>query len=295
MIKGVKGFNSDMTCRGFKYEVGKEYTHEGEVKACSGGFHFCENPLDVLGHYGPATSKFCEVEGDGEISKDGSDSKVACSQIKIGPELSINAFVKLAIEFIHSKIDKTKKQTIVNGTASNTGDYSAASNTGYQSAASNTGDYSAASNTGDQSVASNTGYQSVASNTGYQSAASNTGNRSAASNTGNWSAASNTGYQSAASNTGDYSAASNTGYQSAAMAIGIESSAEVSGAESCAISLGIRGKAKANKGSFITLAEWGVTNGEWHRASVKSVKVDGKKIKADTFYTLEGGKFVEVK
>ena len=105
----------------------------------------------------------------------------------------------------------------------------------------------------------------------------------------------NTGDYSAASNTGDYSAASNTGYQSAAISIGTESSSEVSGSESCAISLGIMGKAKADKGSFITLAEWEEINGEWHRASVNSVKVDGKKIKADTFYTIKGGKFVKVK
>lgn len=51
-IKAYKGFNPDMTCRGFKYEVGKEYEHEGHVELCESGFHACENPFDVLDFYG---------------------------------------------------------------------------------------------------------------------------------------------------------------------------------------------------------------------------------------------------
>ncbi|WP_442892341.1 DUF7666 domain-containing protein, partial [Cedecea sp. VD23] len=215
-----KGFKNDLTCRGFQFEIGETYRHEGEVKACGSGFHACENPLDTFSYYPPAESRYAVTESCGKVSReDDGDTKIASATITIKAELSMPEFVQKAIDWVWSKIDKSLEQQIMTGyrsAASNTGDRSAASNTGDYSAASNTGDYSAASNTGDYSAASNTGNQSAASNTGYRSAASNTGNQSAASNTGYRSAASNTGDRSAASNTGDYSAASNTGDYSAA-------------------------------------------------------------------------------
>ena len=182
-IKGFKGFNPDMTCRGFQYEVGKEYETK-KAKACEKGFHFCEYPLDVLGYYAPSTIKgmnrFCEVEGSGDFDKSGSD-KVACTKIKIKAEIGIIGLVNAAVEYIKSKVDwKNNKE-------SNTGNYSAATNTGYQSAATNTGDYSAATNTGDQSAATNTGYRSAAEVTGKESVAIVTGKDSKARGTiGNW-------------------------------------------------------------------------------------------------------------
>ena len=65
-IKAYKGFNSDMTCRGFQYEVGKEYEIEGDIKVCERGFHACESPLEVLDHYpifgDNGENRFCKVE-----------------------------------------------------------------------------------------------------------------------------------------------------------------------------------------------------------------------------------------
>ena len=119
-------------------------------------------------------------------------------------------------------------------------------------------------------------------NTGDYSAATNTGDYSATTNTGDYSAATNTGDCSAATNTGDYSAATNTGDYSAA---------SVSGKESIAIATGCQSKAKGALGCWIVLAEWD-DNGE-HIICVKSHKVDGNTIKADTFYTLKNGKFVK--
>ena len=137
-----------------------------------------------------------------------------------------------------------------------------------------------------EKAATNTGNWSAATNTGYQSAATNTGYQSAATNTGYQSAATNTGYQSAATNTGDQSAATNTGDQSAA---------SVSGKESFAITTGIAGKVKGALGCFIACAEWQQgEDGNWKPVAFKSAKVDGEIIKADTWYTLEGGEFVEV-
>ena len=143
----------------------------------------------------------------------------------------------------------------------------------YNAKESNTGDWSAATNTGYQSAATNTGDWSAATNTGYQSAATNTGDRSAATNTGD---------RSAATNTGDQSAATNTGYQSAAT---------VEGKESIAIATGYESKAKGAIGCWIVVSEW--DEGADHIIDVQCVRVDGEKIKADTFYTLKNGEFVE--
>ncbi|MFU7134633.1 hypothetical protein ACM75N_11145 [Pseudomonas paraeruginosa] len=248
IVTAYKGFKQDLTCRGYQFEIGGTYKHEGEVEACASGFHSCEYPLDVFGYYAPGESRFAIVKASGQLSRHDDDSKIASATLVVEAEISMPTMISRAIDWIMSKIDKSVEQTVVGGTASNTGDYSAASNTGYQSAASNTGDYSAASNTGDYSAASNTGYQSAASNTGDYSAASNTGYQSAASNTGYQSAASNTGYQSAASNTGDYSAASNTGYQSAASNTGDYSAASNTGDYSAASNTGYQ-SAASNTGN----------------------------------------------
>ena len=151
IIKSYKGFDKDLKCRGFQYEIGKEYEHDGPVKACYSGFHACEAPLDVFGYYAPATSRYCEVEQSGVFSRDGDDTKVASSKIKIGAEIGIPGLVKAQIEWVKSKTHEEK-----GGHA--TGDYGAASATGYQGAASATGGRGAASATGKDGVAMACGY-----------------------------------------------------------------------------------------------------------------------------------------
>lgn len=87
-IKAYKAFDKDLSCRGFKYEVGKEYEETGDIKACEKGFHACPYPLDVFGYYAPAWSRFCEVEQSGQID-DSEGDKVCSSKIRIGAELDI--------------------------------------------------------------------------------------------------------------------------------------------------------------------------------------------------------------
>ena len=100
-IKSFKGFDKDLKCRGFQYEIGKEY-EEKEAKACHCGFHACEHPLDVFNYYAPANSRFCEVEQSGTIDKSNVD-KTASTKIKIGAELNIAGLVKAAIEYTRSR------------------------------------------------------------------------------------------------------------------------------------------------------------------------------------------------
>ena len=101
-IHSFKGFDKDLKCKGFQYEVGKEYEEE-TANACETGFHACERPLDVFCYYPPATSRYCEVEQDGQISKHDDDSKVASSKIKIGAEIGIPGLVKAQIEYVRSR------------------------------------------------------------------------------------------------------------------------------------------------------------------------------------------------
>ena len=135
-----KGMDKDMKCRGFQYEIGKEYETDG-AEVCERGFHACEYPLDVFNYYPPAGSRFFEVEQSGEISKADNDTKVASSKIKIGAELSIAGLVKAAIEY-------TKERCTQGEGEHATGYRGAASATGYQGAASATGKSSVALSTG---------------------------------------------------------------------------------------------------------------------------------------------------
>ena len=177
-ITGFKGFDKDLKCRDYQYEVGKEFEEEGKIEACSNGFHFCENPLDVLGYYPPSTekgsSRYCIVKGSGNIDRDGDDTKVACSKLYISAEIGLKGIIEAGVKFILDKVnwkDNKKSNTGNRSAATNTGNRSAATNTGYQSAATNTGDYSAATNTGYYSAAEVTGKESIAIVTGKDSKA----------------------------------------------------------------------------------------------------------------------------
>lgn len=287
-MKAYKGFDRDLKCRGFQYEIGKEY-EEKEAEACEKGFHACENPLEVFRYYPPCDgNRYCEVEQDGELSKHGGDSKVASTKIKIGVELGLKGLIQAGVSFILDKVNWKADA------ATNTDAQSAAVNLGYRSAAMNTGDRSAAVSTGDYSAVVNSGDYSAAMNTGYRSAAVNSGFQSAAVNSGIGSAAVNSGIQSAAVNSGFQSAAVNSGTRSAAVNSGTGSAAEVSNGDSVAIVTGYNSKAKAGLGSAIVIAERGDWNGKTYPLNnIKAAIVDGEKIKADTWYTLKNGEFVE--
>ena len=105
VIKGYKGFNKDMTCRGLQYEEGKEYEEE-TANACHSGFHACEYPLDCFNYYSPNESVYHEVEQSSEFDRGKDDSKVASTKIKIGARLDISGLVKAAIDFTMSRVKK---------------------------------------------------------------------------------------------------------------------------------------------------------------------------------------------
>ena len=134
-MRAFKGFNKDLTCRGYQYEEGKEF-HTERVECCDTGFHACEYPLDCFGYYGPAHSVFHEVELSGEMDKSGDNTKVCATDIKIGARLSIAGLVKMAIDFTMSKVNKEAGSDERHGFASATGNCGASSATGYTGASS---------------------------------------------------------------------------------------------------------------------------------------------------------------
>ena len=135
-LKAVKGFNKDMTCRGYQYTEGK--THEfPRAKCCEEGGHACEHPLDCFSYYFPNESVYHEVELDGDIDKEGSsDSKVAATKLTVGARLSIAGLVQAAIDFTMSKVKKEADSDEEHGFASATGNCGASSATGYKGASS---------------------------------------------------------------------------------------------------------------------------------------------------------------
>ena len=108
-VAAFKGFDKNLSCRGFKYEVGQTFEHKGPVVACSSGFHACENPFDILGYYGfvgadGSLNRFGEVEQSGSIQRHGPDSKIVSAKITITAELSLPQFITKGIAWL---IDKT--------------------------------------------------------------------------------------------------------------------------------------------------------------------------------------------
>ena len=135
IIKSYKGFNKDMTCRGFQYEEGKEYEEE-TADVCNSGFHACEYPLDCFNYYSPNGSVYHEVEQRGEFDRGEDDSKVASTKIKVGVRLDIAGLVKAAIDFTMNRVKKEAKSDENYGASSATGNCGASSATGYKGASS---------------------------------------------------------------------------------------------------------------------------------------------------------------
>lgn len=288
-MKAYKDFDKDLKCRGFQYEIGKEY-EEKEAIACEKGFHACENPLDVFVYYPLCNgSRYCEVEQSGELSKHDADSKIASTKIKIGTELGLKGIIQAGVSFILDKVNWKNDVT---------------PNTANFSVAENTASFSVSANLGVQSAATNIGYCSTAANTGFWSAAMNTGNLSTAMNiddqsvsvaAGSRSTSISTGFQSVALTSGNKSVALGSGNQLTALSSGDLSAAAVTNRDSVAIATGCMSKARAGLGSAIVLVERGDWNGKTHPLkNIKAAIVDGEKIKADTWYMLKNGKFVEV-
>ena len=127
-MKCFKGFDKDLKCRDFQYEIGKEYTEE-KADICNCGFHACEFPMDVFNYYPPSDSRYCEVELEANNQKSSDDSKRVGKKISVKAEIGIAGIIKAGVEYIKEQVNWEDDK------ATNTGNQSAATNTGYRSAA----------------------------------------------------------------------------------------------------------------------------------------------------------------
>ena len=162
VIKAYKGFNPDMTCRGFQYEVGKEYEIEGGIQICEKGFHACESPLEVLDHYpifgDNGENRFCEVEQSGAIDKEKDSTKVCSSKIKIKAELKLADLINLGVEWIKEQVKLKKDENI----PYSSGDYAKIGSSGYYAKIGSSGDYAKIDSTGNDCVICCAGNNSIA-------------------------------------------------------------------------------------------------------------------------------------
>ena len=167
VITAFKGFDKNLQCRGYQFEIGKTHTHEGEVEACSSGFHSCENPLDVLNYYplisdDGSLNRFASVKASGTISRHDEDSKIASASLLVEVELKLPEFISAAVNWI--KAACTTEETAASGHSSKlaasgnysklaaSGDYSKLAASGHYSQLAASGHYSQLAASGDSSI-----------------------------------------------------------------------------------------------------------------------------------------------
>ena len=168
-IISYKGFDENMQCRGFQYEVGKEYKMDGNIKCCERGFHACESPMEIWDHYDMLTSRFAKVEQSGKIDKEENSTKVCSSKIKIAAELKLCDIIKLGIEWIKdvtspSKVKATGELNDNGGYSAqigSSGNYAQIGSSGDSAKIGSSGDYAQIGSSGDSAKIDSTGDDSV--------------------------------------------------------------------------------------------------------------------------------------
>jgi hypothetical protein len=328
-MKSYKGFDKKLKCRDFQYEIGKEYEMDGEIKVCSRGFHACESPFDVFDHYTIIDSRFCEVEQDGNISKEDRGTKICSSKIKIKAELKLADMIDLGVEWLKEITSPGKIKTSIKDNSSgngaqigssgygakigSSGDDAQIGSSGNDAKIGSSGDGAKIGSSGDGAKIGSSGYGAQIGSSGYgaQIGSSGYGAKIGSSgygakigSSGNDAQIGSSGYGAQIGSSGNDAQIGSSGYGAQIGSSGYGAKIGSSGygaqidstGEDCVIMCaGINSVAKASKGSWITLSEWSYSEGKqrYIPVCVKTEFVDGKKIKADTYYSLKGGVFVE--
>ena len=264
IVKGFKATDKDLKCRDFQYKIGKEYK-EDKAKLCNSGFHFCENPLDILNYYDLCESRFFEVEAK-EVSEEkrNDDTKRASKRIKLTTELNLSGLIKASFNYIKEQCEITEDGSVI---ANNERDSKVATS----------GDYSKVATSGNSSKVATSGNSSKVATSGNYSQVATSGDYSKVATSGNSSKVATSGNYSQVATSGNYSKVAIDGEYSVGMCAGYD----------C--------KIKGKKGNWITLAEWKYSDevDNYIPVCVRSIQIDGETIKEDTYYKLEDGEFVE--
>ena len=233
-MKGYKGFEKGLVCRGKQYAENTVF-EEDEAVICKKGMHFCKNPLDVLDYYplvneNGEINEFAKVEAiDTPVTDD--NSKYCSKKLKIGAKISFPALVQASVEFDFEKETKVKTSKRNNAKIGSSGDWAKIGSSGDGAQIGSSGYWAKIGSSGDEAKIGSSGYGAQIGSSGYGAVIMCAGENSIV---------------------------------------------------------------KAKKGSWITLAEYAYVEGKRVPVCVKTEQVDGERIKAETFYKLVNGEFVEV-
>ena len=313
VITSYKGFDKNMKCRGFKYEVGKEYEMDGEIRCCNRGFHACKSPIEVWDYYDMLNSRFAEVEQSGKIDEEEMSTKICSSRIKIKAELKLADIINIGVEWLKdiTSPSKVKADGVLNdngyrrkqiGSSGNyakigsSGDYAQIGSSGYYAKIGSSGNYAKIGSSGDYAQIGSSGDSAKIGSSGDSAKIGSSGNYAKIGSSGDYAQIGSSGDSAKIGSSGNYAQIGSSGDYAQIGSSGNSAQIDSTGEDSVIMCAGNESKAKAKVGSWITLAEWKWSD-EKNRnvpVCVKTEYVDGENIKADTWYQLKNGKFVEV-
>ena len=275
--KGYKAFNPGMICKDKQYAENTDYEEVGGKICEKGMMHYCVNPFDVLNFYDLVDesgkfSDFAEVNAlDQPIS--GSDGKFSTKKLHIGAKLSFAGFIKACIDY-------TKEQTIVNMPKSDV-------TTGDSAQIGSSGHYDQIGSSGDSAQIGSSGHYAKIGSSGHCDQIGSSGDSAQIGSSGHCAQIGSSGHSAQIGSSGDCAKIGSSGDCAQIDSTGVDSVICCAG-HGCTV--------KAKIGSWITLAEWEYSEekGRSVPRCVKTEYVDGEKIKADTWYRLKNGEFVEV-
>ena len=248
---------------------------DGKIKMCNRGFHACESPFDVFDYYTMIDSRFCEVEQDGNISKEDRGTKICSSKIKIKAELKLADMINLGVEWLKEITSPEKIKTSIKDNSSGNNAQIGSSGYGAQIGSS--------------------GYDAQIGSSGNNVQIGSSGNNAKIGSSGDGAKIGSSGYDAQIGSSGDGAQIGSSGYGAKISSSGYGAKIDSTGEDCVIMCAGINSVAKASKGSWVTLSEWSYSEEKqrYIPICVKTEFVDGEKIKADTYYSLKGGVFVE--
>ena len=302
---------------------------DGKIKMCNRGFHACESPFDVFDYYTMIDSRFCEVEQDGNISKWDRGTKICSSKIKIKAELKLADMINLGVEWLKEITSPEKIKTSIKDNSSgnnaqigSSGDGAKIGSSGYGAKIGSSGNNAKIGSSGDgakigssgdgaqigssgnNAKIGSSGYDAQIGSSGYDAQIGSSGNNAQIGSSGNnakigssgdGAKIGSSGYDAQIGSSGDGAQIGSSGYGAKISSSGYGAKIDSTGEDCVIMCAGINSVAKASKGSWVTLSEWSYSEEKqrYIPICVKTEFVDGEKIKADTYYSLKGGVFVE--
>ena len=309
---GYKGYGKGLVCRGFRFKEGATFEEIGEPIPCNNGFHFCENPLDVLDYYplidndGNIT-EFTQVEAIGDIKIDG--NKYCTNKIKIGLKLSLKAFIQGSVDFLFEKSKEVQENTGYYAQLASSGYYAQLASSGYSAQLASSGYSAQLASSGDSARLASSGDSARLASSGDSARLASSGDYAQLASSGDSAQLASSGYYAQLASSGDSARLASSGYYAQLASSGYSARLASSGDSARLASsgdyaqlassgyygvianIGRNGTAKGVVGTWITLAEY---NDNGRCICVKSAQIDGEKLKSDIYYKLYNGEFEEI-